>query len=345
MQKIKMKILMLSILVLGLTSITLAQKPHHAKAHNNLESLSEELNLTEGQIEQLKEIKEAHRNSMKSAKEKMKSDLESVLTDEQNAKLKKLKEEKRAERKALHNEMKAYRKENIRPVMLEQRKKLENYLSEEDKEEIAALRAERKAHYREMKSQRGDMKGERERPNFSEEKKEKMKAQKERVRKLVEKYDSDITQLLEEIDGEKKKWKEDMKEIREERIEKSDISDKKVKHKMHRAKGMNKGHFLLMDPDSSEKEWSLDKNVGSFKVYPVPSSESNTVEYEVKQGGNIRIVLMDNQGNIMREISNEYQNPGVYEKEVDISDLSSKQYYYAILDDKGAVTKKFTVIK
>ena len=348
MQKNKLKILLLSILCISFTDLVQAQKPHPGKTHKSPEHLSEELDLTDEQVAELKEIKENYRGSMKEARKQMKEDMQAVLTDEQKARLKEIKEKARKGREEQRREMKEYRKANIEPIMLEQRKKLDEYISEEDKTLIDELRTERKALHEEMKAKRKEMKkeGERSRSAISEDKKESMKLQREKVQELVEKYDDKITEILSELDEEKMKWKEDLKEMREKNMEESRMGDRRSKYRALRNRKMSKARFLLMDPnDSGNKDWSLDKNVGSFKVYPVPSSGTNTLEYEVKKAGNIRIVLMDNAGNILREISNEYQGPGVYEKEVDISDLSNQQYYYAILDEQGAVTKKFTVIK
>ncbi len=161
------------------------------------------------QIEALKlqefEDKSAQREAFHSIMASLKETVQEVLTPEQieelASKRKVQMQERRAkfesiDREALREELKAYHEENIRPVMVRQRLKLEELIAKEDKALIDELRATVPSR-KEIREERIGSKGFRgkERPELTEEQKE----NREKVKGLLEKYEESIRALMEEF--------------------------------------------------------------------------------------------------------------------------------------------------
>lgn len=225
-----------------------------------IEELSEELKLTPEQEQAVAELKttyraafkgqrqraqagrEAQRAEMKALHDDLIEDLGEVLTPEQTQLLEAHREAKRAEMRAsfksLCKAMKAYYKEEVEPVLLRQRVKLEEKISEADKAKVAELRAEIRQR---KKANRGQ--GARPRPQGG-------KADhpnREAVKALVEKYDAEITALFAEIQTEREEWKAGQATLLEEHRPEG---GKGWKHRqsLKARPDVQKARFLLMDP-------------------------------------------------------------------------------------------------
>lgn len=111
---------------------------------------------------------------------------------------------------------------------------------------------------------------------------------------------------------------------------------------------MDPAHFILMDPNSSSYKMATSgetPGAAKMNIYPNPSSNQNTISYEVKTTGQVRIEMLDNTGQVVRQIMSEKRQAGNYTLDVDISSLSSGVYFYRITDASGARSKNFTVTK
>lgn len=220
---------------------------HHHGSNGNpfraIEELKEELQLTPEQEKAVEELQKETRNAQKEARnaertrkqsmhQSLKSELDAILTPAQTQILEAHHEAKKVEAKAMRDEMRSYHEENVAPVLLEQRKKLDAKISDEDKAKLANIRAERKAS-RGQKS-RGQKSGAR--------------PHKDDLSALVQKYDDEIDMLMEEIEPKQEQWKKDMKAIAEANHQKRK-GKKGMKKGVHRPNpGFQKARFLLMDP-------------------------------------------------------------------------------------------------
>ena len=225
-----------SVLLAALTifAATLSAQPHRGpRPFHAIEQQKEALGITEEQQAQLDELKaafqsdiqalrgqemerDARRAAMHELVEGLKADLKEVLTEAQTDQLQAFRKEKRAEHKqrlrGARSNVKVYMEQNVKPVMLKQRQKLEADLSAEDKAEIDRLReavaqhkAERKAARKEAKA-----KGERpQRPGKGE------RPEREAVKQMVDKYDTEIEALFAEVKPQAEQWKADIKFILE----------------------------------------------------------------------------------------------------------------------------------
>lgn len=400
----QLKSILLVAAILGIGSSIFAQRPGPQRGQErgpqgpNLEMLQKALDLSEDQVTALKPIfentraemealrnqefddREDRRAAAKAIMEGQKEKVEAILSAEQIAKMAELKE-KRQERgprgprgpkangeksKALHKALKAYHVENIQPVMLAQRTKLEAKLSTEDKATIAELRAKRAAHKAEIKEAKGEGQGP-QKP--SEAQRAERKADRETIKALVTKYDADIESLLAEVKPQAEQWKEDTKAIfeeykpertgEEEKIGKADGQNQRrggqgaqrgPKGKERGTKvvpqGMKKGHFLMFDPNGSTAERSLEESPFELQAYPNPASGLTTINYTVEKDGQVQIMLNNKTGTMSRILLNTFQKAGTYNLEINTSDLQGGNYFYTINDASGSKpTTKQLIIK
>ena len=247
----------LSLAVLFLSTVTLWAQPHghHPGIKGNpfsaIEELENELQLTPEQKEAIEslqqEVRTAHQGRRKESRkvrkaqaeqrkamhESVKAKLDDILTAEQTALLEAQHEAKKAEAKAMRDKMRAYKEENIAPVLLEQRKKLEVKISEADKATLAKIRTEGQ----QMRKEKRQGQKAKPRPN------------KEELSALIEKYSEDIDALMEEIAAQQEQWKKDMKAIAGEGGQSKGKRQKRMKKgHQQRKPGFQKARFLLMDP-------------------------------------------------------------------------------------------------
>jgi len=333
------------------------------------------------------------REKMKQLRAEQETEFKKILTTDQVAKLDTHKAERKAQKEAfkekvknvdksaMKDEMKTYKDKNIKPILLEQRKKLEPQISASDQVEIKELRIAMKAAKKEIKAVKDKYKGtsdgmpkgsRKDKAAHSEIQsiKDKYAEKYEAAQALADKYDTQIMALYNEIESERTQWEEDMKGIKDEYF--GDIREEFGKHH-HKGKGGEKagrkgkgdhegrahkgkrGHhrgdkdkvaFLLMDVNKAEKKAKRKgKRAQGIKVFPNPSATTNTLQYTVNQAGNVRIELHDRSGNVVRTITDSYKTSGDYTETINLSGLNGIVYYYVITDTEGTRSQKFMVRK
>jgi len=333
------------------------------------------------------------REKMKQLRAEQETEFKKILTTDQVAKLDTHKAERKAQKEAfkekvknvdkstMKDEMKTYKDKNIKPILLEQRKKLEPQISASDQVEIKELRIAMKAAKKEIKAVKDKYKGtsdgmpkgsRKDRAAHSEIQsiKDKYAEKYEAAQALADKYDTQIMALYNEIESERTQWEEDMKGIKDEYF--GDIREEfgKYRHKGkdgekagrkgkgdHEGRGHKgrRGHhkgdkdkvaFLLMDVNKADKKAKRKgKRAQGIKVFPNPSATTNTLQYTVNQAGNVRIELHDRSGNVVRTITDSYKTSGDYTETINLSGLNGIVYYYVITDKEGTRSQKFMVRK
>lgn len=394
------KIIRLALIVLAVGSLTIASAQPGPRGKRgprgpqmDVEKLKTELQLTDQQVQQIEaltteqrnqmkqlreaefESPEARREAMKALQGDYRDGMADILTAEQQAKMKSLKEgqkakkEKRAaqfnqQRKATRTEISSYREENVIPVLMEQRAKLESKISAEDKTLIAELRAQhaqrpkrlKKPSIEEQKAAKAEF----------EAKKEVRQAHKEQIKALLKTYETDIDALYEEIQPQVEEWKEEMKEIATEnrpeghqkRKQNNDLSEGKKKGKDGQKGRMgkrgerrgpallSKAAFLLLDPNApATTTTNTQQAVTEIKVFPNPTFNQNTLSYTVKEAGNLRIELHNESGRLIEVLFEGTKDAGEYQLDVDMSKLRNGVYYYTVMDQRGKQSHKVIVNK
>jgi len=376
-----MKVIQRSILVmLAIAMSVLVYGQHRGQGgpgFGMLEALKTELNLTEEQEQQFQELritfhekmaallKEAPEDpeALRAARHELVNEIRTaklnILTEEQKAILEEKRRERfearnTGERRALHEALRNYREENILPVMLRQRAKLEESITAADQKEIEALRAAFEQARQERLQRRRS--GEMPLPPPAE---PPLPEERAAVNNLVDKYDAEIESLFTEIEAERKQWEKDIKGIIKEYRPgpKGEGADRP--HRRRRpggrphpprmkgmAEGMAKGRFLLLNPNEPLR---LPADEGGSAVetliFPNPAGSINTVNYTVKEGGNVRIELRDKTGQVLQLLLDETRQPGEYQLQVNLGNLDEGVYYYTITGPGAQETKKLVVAR
>ncbi|MEO1626285.1 MAG: T9SS type A sorting domain-containing protein [Bacteroidota bacterium] len=384
------------VLCFAITSFAQPARKHKHRTLPQIEKFKEELNLDEDQLQQLQDIKSEMRSefralrqegeapdreTMTTLKEEYKVKIEAILTPEQQSQLKELvaeqKEKGKARRegmKAMSKELKAYQKENIRPVMLEQRQKLEQEMSPEDIAAVEKLRTALKQYKAEHKgkaqARRADRQGDAEQSMAR--KSHGPKGRKHRkaglmgflksnteyqslANELIDTYSDDIERINGEIEDQVAQWEVDKKAIVDKHMGQM---DEELSGKFHRKRGqkkeefktdrdrMKKLGFLLMRADGPEETVRASRQADRpMKIYPNPSATNQTLEFETSQAGIVMVDIIDKNGQVVRQLFNGQLEAGSHQLEVDVQDLSGFVHYYRITDANGQSTKKTLITR
>lgn len=405
------RIIWIAVIALFFSGSLLAQRgkgdpaKHAAKM---TQKMVEKLALNEAQTEKVTAINQAFaqkmsalhqaegersekRTEMESLRSELEKEIQTVLTAEQLATWKTMKPKHRGGKhkhgkhgkakmsKEDRKAVKAYRDTNIKPVLLEQRAKLETEISTEDKALIAdlrtkmaakktAMKAEKKAKKAERKAKKAEGKKptEEEREAMHKERKAKREAmrnspEKKQIEALVAKYGADIESLMAEISEQREQWEVDMKAMRKAAKGKAKAKGKnkgkrkdcedceagkgKRKHKGEKGrkhgKEMKAAHFLLLDPNErSEESTRPASRVEQVSVFPNPTTGSSQLTFNLTESNRVVIELRDKEGNVLKELKNAEMVAGSHNLSVDFGGLASGIYYITIKDETGNVVSK-----
>ncbi len=278
-------------------------------------------------------------------------------------------------RKEARTEIRNYIHNNVLPVMLPLRERLETKLNDSEKSTIAASKVALKTLHTECKTLRKQMqecrKAQKPIPEDLQLKmmalREKRQAALEPVKAIAEAQKANIEELLAEVSAQKETWKADLKAIMDKYREGSKgHGDKKEgcdKDKDSACKGGEEdctkanrgGHvarilrpvgFLLLDANIMGEETPNKNNSGfNTQVFPNPSSISNKITFELAESGHVQIDLLNKNGLVLKNVLNEKRPSGPNTIEVDNSILNNDVYYYRISTPKGSETKRFIIDK
>lgn len=292
-------------------------------------------------------------------------------------------------KKALHQEAQAYAEKNILPVLQAQRTQLDKQLSAAEQRELTEIRTEldamREAHKEKKKSFREQNGGERPetRPELSAEQIEAKRANKKEMRLLMNRaweiadaHESNIYQLLDEMEADKKAWKTAMDDIREKHV--GDLHPDhegngpiKPQHKGQRGGGKHMGPgpgkqkgpqhgggmaghlrqvtsepvaFLLWDGTLPQKPTRADRNTeDGLTVFPNPSSTENQLRYTVEKSGLVTITLLNSEGVTLKTLRSKKQKTGDYTESFSLEGLAPGTYYYKVELPSERMVKRFVI--
>lgn len=290
--------------------------------------------------------------------------------------------ERKAEMQALKKEMKSYADNSIKPVITEQRNKLDAYLSKSEQKEIASLREKTKAQkIASMKFRRELKEAGVSRDELSEEQIAKSRALRKTQRQLhtqawaiIDAHEDEINALLDELKPQIEVWRKEMREIKSSHMpegmrNRGDWNKMEATPGKERMKrGENHGHhgkgrsgfrggrggmgnisslrnpvaFLLHSPDAS---LPFEESAPELSVFPNPTSAPNSLKFELKESGPVQINLLDNQGNLIKSLINEEMNAGSHLRKFNLGELEEGVYIYQIKTSTGISTKKLIIEK
>lgn len=254
----------------------------------------------------------------------------------------------------LRKEIKAYTQKNILPVLRQQRLEFDKQLSAADKQQVEALRKQlEELHTTQKAIFQKPEKGEPRTP-LTDAQKSKLKGLREQKKQVMEaaqtlanKYDTQLLAIRDGLADEKATWAADLKAISEKHNSASEPPKAEKpggkKHKPHARRKHHHAYHSLLRParfilwdatqdDASEKTETM--------VYPNPSTGTANLGYAVAKQGNVKIMLLDANGNTVRTLLNETRAKGSYQLEADLSNLASGVYYYRIETQGNSETKR-----
>jgi hypothetical protein len=79
--------------------------------------------------------------------------------------------------------------------------------------------------------------------------------------------------------------------------------------------------------------------------YPNPFNPVTKIEYIIANSGNVKLILFDIQGKMIKTLIDTYQNKGQYGKVLDAQDLPSGIYYYQLQTNGRIQTKSMILVK
>jgi len=82
-----------------------------------------------------------------------------------------------------------------------------------------------------------------------------------------------------------------------------------------------------------------------YQNYPNPFNPSTIIKYELKNSGNVKLIVYDFIGREVSVLVNEYRDSGIYYVKLDASNFASGLYIYKLIINDVVYSKKMTVLK
>jgi Secretion system C-terminal sorting domain/Metallo-peptidase family M12 len=102
----------------------------------------------------------------------------------------------------------------------------------------------------------------------------------------------------------------------------------------------------LKNPSSSDKSSSasISKTINTFGEFsPNPTSSTATFDYNLVEATQIKIVVIDGLGKVVKTLTDENKKAGYYQHKIDVSELNSGVHYLRIISDKQSLIKKILI--
>lgn len=91
---------------------------------------------------------------------------------------------------------------------------------------------------------------------------------------------------------------------------------------------------------------TLDYTALSVTAFPIPASEGVTVRYNLPLSGNVTVQVTNILGaSVLSVANNVAQNAGVYEFNVNTSNLAPGSYFVNVMTERGTTSQKITVVR
>lgn len=252
----------------------------------------------------------------------------------------------------------------LAPIMERQRAKLENELSTTDKAALSELRSQMKAAHEADRAFRQDFRTAKQSGTEPTEaqraqiqaSREQRKAIQNEVLAIATKYQSQISALHEEVKPEvdailAKAHAEHPAHNGNHRGEgkcegKNQCEKGAASHQEKRHERMLV-HFMLMDPNAPTvaKTAAAAAEGLSLTIFPNPSTSSNTLRYELSKDSNVKVELLNVNGQVIRVLDEGSKTAGTQELKVNLSDLSAGTYFFRITSDIETQQGRFSVTK
>jgi len=126
----------------------------------------------------------------------------------------------------------------------------------------------------------------------------------------------------------------------------NDCSKRKGRKYKFGRKGDMKARFILMNPKVDGQNLKVNdvlKEVSTVKISPNPAINNAKISYTVKNEGLVKIDLVDESGNPVENLLNEFKPVGIYEFDLILKGQKSKFYFVTIQDEQGINSEKLLI--
>lgn len=103
--------------------------------------------------------------------------------------------------------------------------------------------------------------------------------------------------------------------------------------------------FSLVNTTGVNDDALTNKSFQLFPNYPNPFNPQTVIRYELKNAGQVKVVITDAIGREIRTLINEFQQAGSHSIPFHAADLNSGTYYYTLFTDGFTKTSKMLLIK
>lgn len=102
---------------------------------------------------------------------------------------------------------------------------------------------------------------------------------------------------------------------------------------------------VLNNCENTSQNILINKNDSYLLINPNPVKEILNIEYLLIEDGNIVLEIMNQTGEVVKTINNEFQKHGIYTLQYDISFLGSGNYYINLKTGNKIISKNFLIIR
>lgn len=104
-------------------------------------------------------------------------------------------------------------------------------------------------------------------------------------------------------------------------------------------------NYFANNPTGIEKYNGLTEDFNLEQNYPNPFNPKTNINYNITEAGNVKLIVYDALGRVVKELVNNFQTAGNYEITFDASILASGIYFYSIAVNGKRDVKKMMLLK
>jgi hypothetical protein len=110
-------------------------------------------------------------------------------------------------------------------------------------------------------------------------------------------------------------------------------------------KSLTNSPQLVFTPDEIENEVEIPVNFSLGQNYPNPFNPLTTINYSIREAGNVEIKVYDLLGREVAVLVNDFKQAGNYEVTLNAQNLSSGIYFYRMTSGNFTDVKRMVLVK
>lgn len=105
------------------------------------------------------------------------------------------------------------------------------------------------------------------------------------------------------------------------------------------------GLCAIVDVPSGVENYVSKGDLNLYAAYPSPASNDVTINYSLKNAGNVGIEIFDAQGKSVLKLNKGTMSSGMHAEKVNVSSFAEGNYFYKVSAENGTVYSRFSVAK